>query len=150
MLCDKIQHFGVGSHGKYSTWLCLVLYVTWLHLSYCILLHNTYNGALTSINKNVEKSGVFTKCWKLFWKHVCVVFQNKEYLNTIKRYPGRSFIKFERNESSFEISFCVRSIRIFTKFPDDPYYEPPAWLTIILRRFTSKYYFTYCGSLHFF
>ena len=28
-----------------------------------------------------------------------------EYLNTIKRHPGRIFMKFEKDEGSFEISF---------------------------------------------
>ena len=53
----------------------------------------------------------------------------KEYLNTINRYPDGIFIKFKRVEGSFEISLCVSSIRIFTKFLDDPYYEPLAWFT---------------------
>ena len=47
-----------------------------------------------------------------------------EYLNTIKRYSGRIFIKFERDEGGFEISLCVGSIRVFGNFSDDPYYEP--------------------------
>ena len=38
-----------------------------------------------------------------------------ECLNTIKRYSGRIFIKFERNESSFVI------LGVFTKFSGDPY-----------------------------
>ena len=33
-------------------------------------------------------------------------------------------MKFERDKGSFKISFCVRSIRIFTKYSGDPYYEP--------------------------
>ena len=37
-------------------------------------------------------------------------------VNTIKRYSGRIFIRFERDEGSLEISLCVCSIRIFTKF----------------------------------
>ena len=53
-----------------------------------------------------------------------------EYLNTIKRHPGRIFIKFERDKGSFEISFCVHSVRIFTKFSGDSYYEPVAWFMI--------------------
>ena len=36
-------------------------------------------------------------------------------------------MKFERDEGSFEISLCVCSIRVFTKFLGDPYYEPLAW-----------------------
>ena len=60
--------------------------------------------------------------------NVCVMLQKTmEYLNTIKRYSGRLFIKFERDESSFENSFYVCSIRIFTKFLGDPYYEPLVW-----------------------
>ena len=39
-----------------------------------------------------------------------------EYLNTIKRHPGRIFIKFEKDEGGFEILFCVHSIKIFTNF----------------------------------
>ena len=50
-----------------------------------------------------------------------------EYLNTIKRYSGQTFIKFERDKDCYKISFCVHSIRIFTKFSGDPYYEPLAW-----------------------
>ena len=50
-----------------------------------------------------------------------------EYLNTIERYSGRIFIKFERDKGSFEILLCVHSIRVFTKFSGDPYYEPLAW-----------------------
>ena len=39
-------------------------------------------------------------------------------------------MKFERDEGSFEISLCVCSIRVFTKFSGDPYYEPLAWFMI--------------------
>ena len=39
-------------------------------------------------------------------------------------------MKFERDEGSFEISLCVCSIRVFTKFLGDPYYEPLAWFMI--------------------
>ena len=46
-----------------------------------------------------------------------------ECLNTIKRYSGRIFIKFERDDGSFEISLCVCSI---TKLSGDPYNEPLA------------------------
>ena len=28
------------------------------------------------------------------------------------------------------MSFCVRSIRIFSKFSSDPYYEPLSWFMI--------------------
>ena len=54
----------------------------------------------------------------------------KEYLNTIKRYSGRVFIKFERDKGSFEISLSVCSIRIFTNFSGDPHYEPLACFMI--------------------
>ena len=41
----------------------------------------------------------------------CVMLQKiMEYLNTIKRHPGRISMKFEKDEGSFEISFCVCSI----------------------------------------
>ena len=30
------------------------------------------------------------------------------------------------------MSFCVHSIRIFSKFSDDPYYEPLSWFMILL------------------
>ena len=30
------------------------------------------------------------------------------------------------------MSFCVRSIRIFTKFSSDPYYEPLSWFMIYI------------------
>ena len=53
-----------------------------------------------------------------------------EWLNTIKRYSDRIFIKFERDGGSFEISLCVCSIRVFAKFSGDPYYEPLAWFMI--------------------
>ena len=56
----------------------------------------------------------------------------KAYLNTIKGHPGRIFMKFERDEGSFKISFCVRSIRIFAKFSGDPYYEPLPWFMIVV------------------
>ena len=39
-------------------------------------------------------------------------------------------MKFERDEGSLEISLCVCSIRVFTKFSGDPYYEPLAWFMI--------------------
>ena len=39
-------------------------------------------------------------------------------------------MKFERVECSLEISFCVRSIRIFTLFSGDSYYEQLAWFMI--------------------
>ena len=39
-------------------------------------------------------------------------------------------MKFERDEGSFEISLRVCSIRVFTKFSGDPYYEPLAWFMI--------------------
>ena len=55
-----------------------------------------------------------------------------EYLNTIKSYSGKIFIKFERDKGSFEIKFCVRSIRVFTKFLGDPYRKPLAWFMITL------------------
>ena len=29
------------------------------------------------------------------------------------------------------MSFCVRSIRIFSKFLGDPYYEPLSWFMIL-------------------
>ena len=35
------------------------------------------------------------------------------YLNTIKRHPGKIFMKCKRGKGSFKISFCVHSIRIF-------------------------------------
>ena len=53
------------------------------------------------------------------FESVCVMLQEiMGYLNTIKRYPARIFMKFETDEfkGSFEISFCVCSIRIYTKF----------------------------------
>ena len=53
-----------------------------------------------------------------------------EWLNTIKRYSGRIFVKFERDEGSFEISLCVCSTRVFVKFSGDPYYEPLACFMI--------------------
>ena len=54
------------------------------------------------------------------FENVCVMLQKViEYLNTIKRYSGRIFIKFDRDEGSFEVSLCVRSIRVFTKFLGD-------------------------------
>ena len=37
-----------------------------------------------------------------------------------------------QDEGSFEISLCVCSIRVFTKFSGDPYYEPLAWFMIIV------------------
>ena len=40
-------------------------------------------------------------------------------------------MKFEEmDEGSFKITFCVHSIRIFTKFSGDPYYEPLVWFKI--------------------
>ena len=54
-----------------------------------------------------------------------------EQLNTIERYSGRIFIKFERDEGSFETSLCVCSVRVFTKFSGDPYYEPLAWFMML-------------------
>ena len=35
------------------------------------------------------------------------------YLNTIKGRPGKIFMKCERDEGSFKISFCVLSTRNF-------------------------------------
>ena len=50
-------------------------------------------------------------------ENVCAMLKKIiEYLNTIKTYPSKIIIKFEKDEGSFENSFCVRSIRIFTKF----------------------------------
>ena len=48
------------------------------------------------------------------FENICVMFRKTiEYLNTIKRYSGRIFIKFERDEGS---SLCVRSIRFSLNF----------------------------------
>ena len=58
-----------------------------------------------------------------------------EYLNTTKRYPGKIFMKFEEDERSCEISFCVCSIRVFTKFSDDSYSEPLAWFMIKIKKY---------------
>ena len=33
------------------------------------------------------------------------------------------------------MSFCVRSIRIFSKFSGDPYYEPLSWFMILRESF---------------
>ena len=56
----------------------------------------------------------FSQRSKIF-ENVCVMLQNIiEYLNIIKMYSGMIFIKFERDEGSFEISLCVRSIRVPT------------------------------------
>ena len=43
------------------------------------------------------------------FENICVMLQIIiEYLNTIKRYSGRIFVKFERDDGSFEIhSVCV-------------------------------------------
>ena len=51
-------------------------------------------------------------------------------MNTIKRYSSRIIIKFERDKGSLEISLCVCSVRVFTKFSGNPYYEPLAWFMI--------------------
>ena len=65
------------------------------------------------------------------FKNVCAMFQKIiEYLTTIKRYSGRIFITFERDDGSFEILLCVRSIRVFTKFSGDPYYKSLVWFMI--------------------
>ena len=64
--------------------------------------------------------------------------KTKECLNTIKRYLGRIFMKFERDECSLEISFCVRSIRIFTLFSGDSYYEQLA-LFMITGNYVASY-----------
>ena len=67
------------------------------------------------------------------FENLCVMLQIIiEQLSTIKRYSSRSFIKFERDEGSFEIAVCVCSVSVFTKFLDDPYYEPLAWFMIKL------------------
>ena len=69
------------------------------------------------------------------FENIYVILQKTiEYLNTIKRYSGRLFIKFERNKGSFEISFSWRSIKIFTNFLVDLYYEPLAWFMITGRK----------------
>ena len=47
-------------------------------------------------------------------------------------------MKFERDEGSFEISLCVCSIRVFTKFSGDPYYEPLAWFMIRSQKTLNK------------
>ena len=51
-------------------------------------------------------------------------------------------MKFERDEGSFEILLCVCSIRVFTKFSGDPYYESLAWFMITLKIVLIKYRFT--------
>ena len=65
------------------------------------------------------------------FENVCEMFQeNIRYLkNAIKRYPRRFIMKSERDEGSYNISFCVCSITIpiFTKFSCEPYYEPLVW-----------------------
>ena len=53
---------------------------------------------------------------KIFGNISVMLKKIREYLNTIKRYFGRVFIKFERVEGSFENSFGVHSISIFTSF----------------------------------
>ena len=53
---------------------------------------------------------------KIFENVSVMLKKIREYLNTIKRYFDRVFIKFERVKGSFENSFGVRSIRIFTSF----------------------------------
>ena len=66
------------------------------------------------------------------FKNVCVMFQKIiEYLNTITRYPGRSFIKFERDESSLKFHFVYV---LSAKFLGNPYYEPQAWFMILGNR----------------
>ena len=40
-------------------------------------------------------------------------------------------MKFERDEVVLKFT-CVRYIRVFTKFSGDPYYEPLAWVMIIM------------------
>ena len=65
------------------------------------------------------------------FENVCVMLQKiTEYSNTIKRYSDRIFIKFGRHEGSHEILLYVHSIRVFTKFLGDPYYDPLVWFMI--------------------
>ena len=54
----------------------------------------------------MEKSG-FSQRSENF-ENICVMLQIIiEWLNIIKSYSGRIFIKFERDKGSFEISLCV-------------------------------------------
>ena len=59
-------------------------------------------------------------------------------------------MKFERDEGSFEISLCVCSIRVFTKFSGDPYYEPLAWFMIMKHflKVSQKILKVICRRLH--
>ena len=51
------------------------------------------------------------------FENACIMLQKIiEYLNRIKRYSGKIFIKFERDEGSFENSCYVCSIRISLNF----------------------------------
>ena len=73
---------------------------------------------ITCASNNNKRNLGFSQSAENF-ESVCVMLQEiMGYLNTIKRYPARIFMKFEIDEfkGSFEISFCVCSIRIFTKF----------------------------------
>ena len=56
----------------------------------------------------MEKSGFFTVSKFLKTFQQCLR-KSREYLNTVKRYFGKVFIKFERVEDSFDNSFGVRS-----------------------------------------
>ena len=53
-------------------------------------------------------------------------------------------MKFERDEVSSEILFHVCSIRVFTKFSDDPYYEPLAWFMMCICTYTVLALFMKC------
>ena len=56
-------------------------------------------------------------------KAFCNPSEDQRIFKHNQRYSGRNFIKFERDKGSLKFH-SVCSIRIFTKFSGDPYYEP--------------------------
>ena len=70
----------------------------------------------------MEKSGLFTKISK-FQKCLCNASENHRIFKHNQKIFWQDFVNFERVEGNFENSFCVHSVRIFTKFLGDPYHQ---------------------------
>ena len=70
-----------------------------------------------------QRAQNFENVYVMLQKIIEVLTHNQKIL-------WQDFIKFVKDKGSYEVSFCVLPIRIFTKFSDDPYYEPLPWFLI--------------------
>ena len=57
----------------------------------------------------------------------------------------KDFMKFEKMKAVLKFSLFVHSIRI-SKFSYSPYYEPLAWFMILLWKYFTKEFHSYCNN----